>query len=365
MVTLDVSAFGAVSEFFNNEKKNTNEDENTKGKLTTNQSPKVNVAISSNINASSGRKSRLGVGAKDYSDGKDKEKEGTAAASLRKAIVTNKKKRRRNRQDWDEDSDLDDDNGVSNLDVNDDDASNEDEEDEGRTSIARSTPKVKGSKHYVAAAANVDHSSMIASSSAKKKKKGKKERQREATNAVEDNNLSTQNNSSDDVEMVHDESMQRISIVEGQFQTVSNRAVSGTTVGEVNKNEKKKSKTVKRKKIRSKQKNIRKDTRRAIDKPSHLILGRSDYAGRPITPETRSKLNMPKRVRPDPSLTKSKSYQSSTNNVNEADIISGLAVDDLDLIKNNPDETDIDNKIKPTKKKKSKKAKKSKYKNLQ
>jgi hypothetical protein len=48
----------------------------------------------------------------------------------------------------------------------------------------------------------------------------------------------------------------------------------------------------KRKKVRSKQKNIRKDHR--ITKPEYLIASNtSDYRGRPLTPETRSRLNLP------------------------------------------------------------------------
>jgi len=47
----------------------------------------------------------------------------------------------------------------------------------------------------------------------------------------------------------------------------------------------------KRPKIRSKQKNIVKDKR--TEKPKHLVLGK-DYQGRPLTAETRAKLNLPK-----------------------------------------------------------------------
>ncbi|KAL7531792.1 hypothetical protein ACHAWF_007045 [Thalassiosira exigua] len=48
----------------------------------------------------------------------------------------------------------------------------------------------------------------------------------------------------------------------------------------------------KRKKVRSRQKNIRKDTRSVNAKPSHLVLGRSDYAGRQLTEETRKRLGL-------------------------------------------------------------------------
>lgn len=49
----------------------------------------------------------------------------------------------------------------------------------------------------------------------------------------------------------------------------------------------------KRIKIRSRQKNIRKDNRKGSDKPNHLILGRPNFAGRPLTAETRKYLNLP------------------------------------------------------------------------
>ena len=50
--------------------------------------------------------------------------------------------------------------------------------------------------------------------------------------------------------------------------------------------------TKKRKKVRSRQKNIRKDHRTESDKPSHLIVGTNEYCGRPMTKETRQKLGI-------------------------------------------------------------------------
>mmetsp|Transcript_8340 Transcript_8340/g.11903 ORF Transcript_8340/g.11903 Transcript_8340/m.11903 type:complete len:316 (-) Transcript_8340:88-1035(-) len=49
----------------------------------------------------------------------------------------------------------------------------------------------------------------------------------------------------------------------------------------------------KRKKVRSKQKNIRKDHRDPSQKPDHLIIGSKNYAGRPLTKETKDKLQLP------------------------------------------------------------------------
>ena len=51
----------------------------------------------------------------------------------------------------------------------------------------------------------------------------------------------------------------------------------------------------KRRKVRSRQKNIRKDTRNSSQKPEYLRLrgGLVEYRGRPLTKETREKLNIP------------------------------------------------------------------------
>jgi len=52
----------------------------------------------------------------------------------------------------------------------------------------------------------------------------------------------------------------------------------------------------KRRKVRSRQKNIYKDRRDRGEKPSHLVPGNKDYRGRPLTAETRAKLNLEKRT---------------------------------------------------------------------
>lgn len=49
----------------------------------------------------------------------------------------------------------------------------------------------------------------------------------------------------------------------------------------------------KRRKVRSRQKNIRKDHRSDAEKPAHLLLGGEAYAGRSMTRETRQRLNLP------------------------------------------------------------------------
>ena len=53
----------------------------------------------------------------------------------------------------------------------------------------------------------------------------------------------------------------------------------------------------KRRKVRSRQKNIRKDHRTIESKPKHLVLGSGvDYAGRPMTTETRIKLGLEEKL---------------------------------------------------------------------
>lgn len=48
----------------------------------------------------------------------------------------------------------------------------------------------------------------------------------------------------------------------------------------------------KRRKVRSRQKNIYKDKRMSQHKPRHLVPGRQEFKGRPLTAETRAKLNL-------------------------------------------------------------------------
>lgn len=110
----------------------------------------------------------------------------------------------------------------------------------------------------------------------RKKKKGKKEREAErdsnASGALEDaDNAPAEENNIN-------ESSQKV-------ENGSNQPMTALTEVPSNNNNKRK-----RKKVRSRQKNIRKDTRPANDKPSHLVLGRSDYAGRPLTKATRELL---------------------------------------------------------------------------
>lgn len=117
----------------------------------------------------------------------------------------------------------------------------------------------------------------------------------------------------------------------------------------------------KKKKIRSRQKNIYKDTRLAQHKPSHLIMGRPGFYGRPLTAETRGRLNLP----PSRSSQQHKNFEenSPTETISSEGNGIKLAIDDLlDIDKLGAEEIAMAvDKPNTTKKKRKKK---SKYKNL-
>jgi hypothetical protein len=140
------------------------------------------------------------------------------------------------------------------------DAGDEEDEELGRTAIAE-----KPSKGGIN-----DLKSLTASQPQPKKKKlGKKERQ------------STSNNP--DGEKDNGGSTDGKLIIEIDRKGVD---LDSLVVNEPAPKEKRK-----RKKVRSRQKNIYKDKREI--KPDHLIPGNKHYKGKPITPETRKKLNLP------------------------------------------------------------------------
>lgn len=125
----------------------------------------------------------------------------------------------------------------------------------------------------------------------------------------------------------------------------------------------------KRRKIRSKQKNVRKDTRSSSDKPEHLRIGSKNYAGRALTSETREHLHLPE------SRTSHIRKERSSGNFHvsveskDSDIHLGLAVDDLltdDQIIDSGEIVGNSQEIKPQKIRvsKQKHKKKSKFKNL-
>eukprot|EP00978_Attheya_sp_CCMP212_P002953 scaffold6061_cov51-Attheya_sp.AAC.1 len=278
------------------------------------------------------RKSRLGLGA-SAAPKPSNEAGGDWSNNENARKILNVGKRKRNNDNLeDEDLESDEQKVVS-----------DDDEEEGRTSAGKEKTPVNQSENAV-------------SIGQKKKKKGKKERMAAAAAAAQ-TVMNEDNNQSKSEEISGDGDQES---------------------GAAKKNKRKKPK------IRSRQKNIRKDNRRGMDKPDHLILGRPSYAGRPMTPETRAKLNLP------PSRTSRKQDERTKDNNSDMRDSSdgtsglGLAVDEFLDMSGEPDE-DIGDQIvrddpnndkesvnvleddkavhEPTKTKKKKKSKK-KYKNL-
>lgn len=164
--------------------------------------------------------------------------------------------------------------------------SSSDDEEEGRTTAVKERKKKKARQTDVtpvltdgalvveeANPTTTIASDTVTTKSKKKKKKGKKERaQEQQPQAVQDaeDATATTTTTPNDTE-----------------QNTTTTAVEPSNTGS-NKNNTKR----KRKKVRSKQKNIAKDNRTANEKPSHLVLGRADYSGRPMTQTTKDKLGI-------------------------------------------------------------------------
>ena len=209
-----------------------------------------------------GNNNRLGVGAGQ---------EINARTKLEADITTKNKimsigKKKRNLSPDNEDDENDD---VE------DSEQEEEEEEEGRTSVVKDKKSVSN-KSILSTNAEVDEGKKAKK---KKKKKSKKERQREqeALNAKPqeeevDNESGGSKKDEKDLqvkELVQDKSNDRIP-KENEFKT-----------------------SKKRRKIRSKQKNVRKDNRANNAKPDHLKIGSASYQGRPLTRETRDFLSLP------------------------------------------------------------------------
>ncbi len=229
----DSSAFSAVDKFFGGGTEKAKEEK------------KVSYPTSG-----SRGKRRGGVGASTQS--KDQASKPLSSDLLAKKVLTVGRKRGRDDSNEDDyEGGAFDDHGVHDG----------DEADGGRTSIA---PKKKAIFKTVT-------EEPLASKPTKKL--GKKERQRQKL-AAQAAATSEENRGS------------------------SNSAPSEPSKGEegdiVNHNDTTQQKTKKkRRKVRSRQKNIRKDNRSADEKPAHLIPGSRNYQGRPMTEETRAKLNLP------------------------------------------------------------------------
>jgi hypothetical protein len=188
---------------------------------------------------------RLGLG-DDVSLREDKNVNAVSASNplTKRLLQVGTKRKLSRKRDAD---DYDDDNDEQAEKDNDEDG----EDEGGRTAIEEHVPAV-----VPVSAAILAKEAAEVKAAGKKKKKGKKERQKEGADAAE--------------AVPKDESQ------EATEDAQDNDAPSQKR---------------KRIKVRSRQKNIYKDKR--SEKPSHLIPGKHNYQGRPMTLETRKRLNLP------------------------------------------------------------------------
>jgi hypothetical protein len=246
---------------------------------------------------------RLGLGA-DVSLREDKSANAVSASNplTKRLLQVGTKGKLSQKRDAD---DYDDDNDDEEADKNNDE---DGDEEGGRTAIEERVPTVVP----VSAAILAKEAAEVKAAS-KKKKKGKKERQKEGADAAE--------------AVPKDESREATEGAEDHEAPSQKR---------------------KRTKIRSRQKNIYKDKR--SEKPSHLIPGKHNYQGRPMTLETRKRLNLP--------LEKPASTEETWSSNWNDDQAKDTAVDTMplavDAVTEQPSEE----------KKPKKKAKKSRFKNL-
>ncbi|KAL3945522.1 MAG: hypothetical protein SGBAC_000421 [Bacillariaceae sp.] len=179
----------------------------------------------------------------------------------KRLLAVGTKRSRKNRDAADEEEEYSNDN--RDAEEEDDDG----EEDAGRTGISSKEESVAKSKKS---------ESLDEIPPSKKKKLGKKERQR----------------------LKEEADKQKEKAIHKQETGESTKNTNPEDVGEVTNAKKSKPK---RRKVRSRQKNIRKDTRAMGEKPKELRVGASNYQGRPLTDETRAKLNLePSKIKTSP-----------------------------------------------------------------
>ena len=306
---------------------------------------------------------RLGVGAAPSASATENVSEDWTKSIKKQILSVGKKRRHDNIYDQEDDDDDAADNNYHE--------SSSDEE-EGRTTAVKERKKKKITPVSVDTTSSEAVQGDVAKNdtkSKKKKKKGKKERSQEKQSIQDGADL---NAPADAVEKQEE-----------------------TTEVVTNTDESKKSnKKRKRPKVRSRQKNIAKDNRAANDKPSHLVPGRGNYAGRAMTQTTREKLGLGKSKSSMKSKKKSvrlddafeKGEWVDTDGLKEADkpapvqdnsndVVDSAARDDIDVGESVKEGTslkkigdcivDYEPSSSSTKKKKTKKdKKKKKYKNV-
>lgn len=192
-----------------------------------------------------------GVGSRTVVDGTNNSQDTRLKAILRVG--------QKRRSDDNEDDELD----PSELNADNDD----DDDDDCRTGI----DDTKREKLGIATEPTIP-------SKKKKKKKGKKERQQDAVVGTLTSEESTQTMPPSDDAVMNKE-------LDVGDTTTSTAKTTTTSPAETEERRRRH-----RPKVRSRQKNIYKDKRPMDQKPIHLIPGKKEFGGRPLTAETRTKL---------------------------------------------------------------------------
>ena len=283
----DVSGFSAVDKFFGNDE--------TKNKSTISSS---SATKEGHVVGSKGKRRRGGVGTSTDVD--DASKKLLSSDALSKKILNVGRKRRSREDNVDDDEEDEDYIDGGDHGVNDDD---DEMIDGGRTNIVEKSTLSKKGKSVAGSSDKLTNDQGIVGSKNPKKKLGKKERQRQKQQE-ETSAAATQ------VEVF--EPVAENSAHEQDDETRDSAAEdTKDSAGLIthNNTEKYPGAKKKRKKVRSRQKNIYKDNRTKDEKPAHLTRGNPNYQGRPMTEATREKLNLPpptKKIRP--------SYNNSSKN---------------------------------------------------
>jgi hypothetical protein len=245
MAEFDTSGFKAVDKFFSGSGGDDHDDDDV-----------VVKGNKSSMNSIQGKR-RGGVGA-------IKQSSSQSNTNLTNQVLKVGKKRNRDNQQGDVDDDDDDGEGDNDSTEDDDDLNI------GRTAIA------KGSSQKKIANESDSYQQSTSSKKKNKRKPGKKERQLQQQQ--EHQEQEEQTIESTGPEGAPEKLFDHTAVTKDQQK-------SGTA--ETNTNTRRK-----RRKVRSKQKNIRKDNRSISEKPSYLIPGNPGYKGRPITQATKEKLGL-------------------------------------------------------------------------
>ncbi|MGK3738247.1 MAG: hypothetical protein ACI8RD_004934 [Bacillariaceae sp.] len=269
----DISGFSAVDKFFGND--------GTENKSTERISSSSATKEQGHVVGSKGKRRRGGVGTSN--DGGDDSKKLLSSDMLSKKILNVGRKRRSREDDVDDDDEDYIDGGDHG--VNDDD---EEMIDGGRTNIVEKSTLSKKGKSVTGSSDKLTNDQAI---EGKKKKLGKKERQKQKL----------QEETSAAVRLEVFEPVAESSAHEQDDAEDTKDSSDKTGLITHNNTEKYPSSKKKRRKVRSRQKNIYKDNRTRDEKPAHLTKGNPNYQGRPMTQATREKLNLPpptKKIRP-------------------------------------------------------------------